>query len=144
MTDIVERLRNRPEHVRVFDHLGRPYGLDKSLEHEAADEIDALRESCERAMLAVGKVVARLHEVESLRINAEAERDKLLESVKLLDALWHEYHDACVSLTEERDRLQKALEKIAARVDRLTGGLTYTEKATRDIARAALKETGHD
>ena len=40
----------------------------------------------------------------------------------------------------ERDRLRGALWKIAARVDRLTGGLTYTEKATRDIARAALGE----
>jgi len=40
---------------------------------------------------------------------------------------------------DEIERLRKALRKIAARVDRLTGGLTYTEKATRDIARAALE-----
>ncbi len=43
MTDIVQRLRNRPEHVEVLDHLNRPYGLAKSLEHEAADEIERLR-----------------------------------------------------------------------------------------------------
>jgi cell division protein FtsB len=41
---------------------------------------------------------------------------------------------------DEIERLRAALEKIAARVDRLTGGLTYTEKAARDIARAALGE----
>ena len=43
MTDIVERLRQRPEHQEVFDHLNRPYGLDVSLEHQAADEIERLR-----------------------------------------------------------------------------------------------------
>jgi cell division protein FtsB len=41
---------------------------------------------------------------------------------------------------DEIERLRAALKKIAARVDRLTGGLTYTEKAARDIARAALGE----
>jgi hypothetical protein len=112
VTDIVERLRAGFEPTDRSSIL-----LSRSIEtlSQAADEIEQLRESCERAMLALDKVVARLYEVESLRINAEA----------------------------ERGRLRVALEKIAARVDRLTGGLTYTEKATRDIARAALGETGH-
>ncbi len=103
MTDIVDRLR-------ALDAWALHDA--KAVMREAADEIEQLRESCERSMLALDKVVARLHEVESLRMSVEA----------------------------ERDRLQKALEKITARVDRLTGGLTYTEKATRDIARAALGE----
>jgi len=47
MADIVKRLRQRDEYDRivVLDHLNRPYGLAKSLEHEAADEIERLREA---------------------------------------------------------------------------------------------------
>lgn len=47
MTDIVDRLRKRDEYDRivVLDHLNRPYGLAKSIEHEAADEIVRLREA---------------------------------------------------------------------------------------------------
>ena len=82
MSDIVERLRLCDEQMVALDHLNRPYGLAKSLEHEAADEIERLR--------------------------------------------------------AERDRLRETLLKIRARVDRLTGGLTYTEKAIRDIANAAF------
>lgn len=37
------------------------------------------------------------------------ERDRLLESVKLLDSLWHEYHDAFVLKLEESDRLRAAI-----------------------------------
>ena len=46
----------------------------------------------------------------------------------------------------EAARLRGALTKIAARIERLTGGLTYTEVAVRGIAGAALaaKEPGHD
>lgn len=43
MIDIVPRLRERPDFDGEVDHLGRPYGLRKSLEHEAADEIEWLR-----------------------------------------------------------------------------------------------------
>jgi hypothetical protein len=43
---------------------------------------------------------------------AADEIERLRDSIKLLDALWHEYHDTCVSLTEERDRLREALRDI--------------------------------
>ena len=48
MTDIVERLRQRDEYDAVLDHENRVYGLAKSLEHEAADEIERLRAEVER------------------------------------------------------------------------------------------------
>lgn len=51
MTDIVTRLRLRDEQMVVLDHLGRPYGLAKSLEHEAADEIDRLWAALHRISL---------------------------------------------------------------------------------------------
>jgi hypothetical protein len=66
------------------------------------------------------------------------ERDRLLESVELLDALWHEYHDACVSQLEENDRLRQALERAA---DTLSDASLLDAWAD---ARAALKETGHE
>jgi hypothetical protein len=43
MSDIVERLRMADVYREVFDHLNRPYGLIKSLDQEAADEIEKLR-----------------------------------------------------------------------------------------------------
>jgi hypothetical protein len=45
MTDIVERLRLCDDQMVALDHLNRPYGLAKSLEHEAADEIERLRDA---------------------------------------------------------------------------------------------------
>lgn len=36
-----------------------------------------------------------------------AEIAELKENVKLLDELWHEYHDDCISLLEERDQLRE-------------------------------------
>lgn len=55
MTDIVERLRQRDEYDRivVLDHLNRPYGLAKSIEHEAADEIERLRAERDYAVAAL-------------------------------------------------------------------------------------------
>ena len=55
MTDIVDRLRKRDQYDRivVLDHLNRPYGLAKSLEHEAADEIERLREALRIAIAAM-------------------------------------------------------------------------------------------
>jgi len=46
MVDILERLRQRDEYEVMLDHLNQPYGLEKSLEHEAADEIGRLRLAC--------------------------------------------------------------------------------------------------
>ena len=56
MTDIVERLRQRDEYEQVLDHLNRPYGLVKSLEHAAADEIDRLRAERDRLRDALTKI----------------------------------------------------------------------------------------
>lgn len=55
MTDIVERLRQRDEYDQVVDHLDRPYGLAKSLEHEAAAEIEWLRGERQRIADELGK-----------------------------------------------------------------------------------------
>ena len=79
--DIVKRLRQRDEYDAVLDHMNQLYGLAKSLEHEAADEIERLRE---------------------------------------------------------------ALEDIADRFDLLDCELTQDARTARDIARAALKETGRE
>jgi hypothetical protein len=44
MTDILMRLlRQRDEYDVALDHESRVYGLEKSLEHAAADEIERLR-----------------------------------------------------------------------------------------------------
>ena len=48
MTDIVEQLRQRDEYDAVLDHEGRVYWLAKSLEHDAADEIERLRAERDR------------------------------------------------------------------------------------------------
>jgi len=47
-------------------------------------------------------------------------------------------------LRAERDRLREALEDIADRFDLLDCELTQDARTARDIARAALKETGHE
>jgi hypothetical protein len=46
--DIVKRLRQRDEYDAVLDHMNQLYGLAKSLEHEAADEIERLRAERDR------------------------------------------------------------------------------------------------
>lgn len=51
--DIVKRLRQRDEYDAMLDHENRVYGLAKSLEHEAADEIERLRDALDAAGLAV-------------------------------------------------------------------------------------------
>ena len=49
LTDIVTRLRLfSSKQMVVLDHLDQPYGLAKSLEHEAADEIERLRAERDR------------------------------------------------------------------------------------------------
>jgi hypothetical protein len=65
--------------------------------------------------------------------------ERLRSPEVFIDAGWMTSPVALLA-ADEIERLRAALEKIAARVDRLTGGLTYTEKAARDIARAALGE----
>ena len=44
MTDIVERLREFPEFVEMINNNYEVYGLDRSIESEAADTIDTLRQ----------------------------------------------------------------------------------------------------
>ena len=86
MTDIVMRLRQRDEcdRIVILDHHDRPlrYGLAKSLEHEAADEIERLRAERDRLASSCGhcgeleRAFARLHE-------AEAERDRLRDALRI-------------------------------------------------------------
>ena len=44
MTDIVERLREFPEFVEMINNNYEVYGLERSIESEAADTIDTLRQ----------------------------------------------------------------------------------------------------
>jgi post-segregation antitoxin (ccd killing protein) len=53
MSDIVERLRLCDDQMVALDHLNRPYGLAKSLEHEAAAEIERLRAERAEAVAAL-------------------------------------------------------------------------------------------
>jgi hypothetical protein len=121
MTDIVDCLRSRPEHVQVFDHLDRPYGLDKSIEHEAADEIERLR----------------------------AERDAAKADLELQRwglAVTRKDRDRAMA---DGDRLRKALRAFLSADDHWLRGNKGGEWAVmmgyaRAKARAALKETGHE
>ena len=56
MTDIVTRLHLRDEYEVMLDHLNQPYGLAKSLEHEAADEIERLRAEATRLRETLDKI----------------------------------------------------------------------------------------
>lgn len=89
------------------------------------------------------------NEIELLR----AERDLLREDIKLLDELWHEYHDACVSQLEENDRLKRALVFAAIPLEAMILGGTdklHTKEMQESISyavntiRTIIKETGHD
>jgi hypothetical protein len=85
MTDIVEKLRQRDEYEVILDHLDRPYGLDKSIEHDAADEIERLRGEKDEW---IGRYQAELDDNHRM-------------------IAW--YKEACT----ERDRLRQALERAA-------------------------------
>jgi hypothetical protein len=82
MTDIVERLRLRDEYEVMLDHLNQPYGLAKSLEHEAADEIERLRTDRDVWRNESIKKQAACEQM-GVRVGAlEAERDKLRKEVR--------------------------------------------------------------
>jgi uncharacterized membrane protein len=54
-------------------------------------------------------------------------------------------HNATLrALVAERDRLREALEDIADRFDLADCEITQDARTARDIARAALGETGHE
>jgi hypothetical protein len=60
------------------------------------------------------------------------------------DGLEYAAADEIERLRAERNRLRGALEDIADRFDLLDCELTQDARTARDIARAALKETGHE
>jgi hypothetical protein len=111
MTDIVTRLHLRDEYEVMLDHLNQPYGLAKSLEHEAADEIERLRKD-----------------------NAD-----ILTTVTEGWDQARKRQDQVRNLEAERDRLRGALQDMLADREAWQIG-----RDTRDRARAALKETGHE
>jgi chromosome segregation ATPase len=150
MTDIVERLR----------------WSFASIDYEAADEIERLRHDLTIARLDRDHARAerdaagmdadmQTREAGNMEHNARvlmAERDAAISlaerhmdekhrTLRQAAEDWNALQQRVKTAKAERDRLRTALQKIATRVDRLTGGLTYTEKATRDIARAALEES---
>ena len=77
--------------------------------------------------------------------NVEAERDQLRENIKLLDGLWHEYHDAYVLQVEENDRLKNDLEAAIMDADmqaREAGNMEYNARVLmteRDEVKADLE-----
>jgi chromosome segregation ATPase len=75
--DIVERLRQRDEYEQVLDHANRPYGLAKSLEHDAADEIERLRAERDEAQAEANAGRQAEHDADQERDEAMAERDRL-------------------------------------------------------------------
>jgi len=89
MTDIVERLRQRDEYEQVLDHENLPYGLVKSLAHDAADEIERLRAERDEAQAEANAGRQAEHDADVERRAVEAERDRLREAI--LDT---EQHDA--------------------------------------------------
>jgi hypothetical protein len=154
MTDIIERLRS-PE---VFIDMG---GMTSPVARLAADEIERLRmgyttlndEVCQRLGKALGYpwfkddqenfpgateesgVCTGEHVAETIAAEA-ARRISSLEA-ELDEAIQrgNDWCDQARKLRDERDRLRWALKKIAR--DRLL------DTEMEEIARAALKETGH-
>ncbi len=110
---------------------------------KTAAGIDEWCKQFERANITLNEKLFALHE--SLE-KTEAERDRLLESVKLLDALWHEYHDACASQLEDNERLKGALLQIASSgVNGESLNLSRIGHAgCINVAKDALKENEHD
>jgi hypothetical protein len=151
MTDIVERLRLCDEQMVALDHLNRPYGLAKSLEHEAADEIERLRAERDAA-------VSKLYNLEALRPHWAKghSTDSVAAQVatSALSQVWTflgvSDQTQCVqklrAVLAERDRLREALQLIADASPNLVGsGPRATEyDKHRRIARVALKEAGHE
>jgi len=84
VTDIVKRLRKRDEYDRlvVLDHLDRPYGLTKSLEHEAADEIERLRAERDRLGQALEEAVQYLEKRKTPRWGSPSEHAAAIRALK--------------------------------------------------------------
>jgi len=120
MTDIVTRLRLCDEQMVALDHLNRPYGLTKSLEHEAADEIDRLR-------------------AERDRLQDREKHFALLLSVPDGGRYRHDWDARLTGLLAERNRLREELRRIAYD-DRVGDEAINLDDTPRAIARAALGE----
>jgi len=84
MSDIVDRLRQRDEYDRivVLDHLNRPYGLAKSIEHEAAEEIERLREVLRLADGAIDAAYAQAHAEHAGHSTTEAKCDAAIAAFR--------------------------------------------------------------
>jgi hypothetical protein len=82
MTDIVERLRQRDEYEQVLDHANRPYGLAKSLAHDAADEIERLRAERDEAQAEANAGRQAEQDADRERDEAIAERDRLRDALQ--------------------------------------------------------------
>ena len=111
MSDIVKRLRQRDEYDAMLDHENRVYGLAKSLEHAAADEIERLLAERDDAQ-------AEANAGRQAEQDADRERDEAMA---------------------ERDRLRVALQHVILWVEQYANPqaiLPYNTKA----ARAALSE----
>jgi hypothetical protein len=89
MTDIVTRLHLRDEYEVMLDHLNQPYGLAKSLEHEAADEIERLRKDNADILTTVTEGWDQARKRQDQVRNLEAERDRLRGALQHLIANVH-------------------------------------------------------
>jgi hypothetical protein len=88
VTDIVERLRQRDEYDAVLDHANRPYGLAKSLEHDAAAEIERVRAERDEAIdqrnaadFVLASALAMIERRSAQRDAARAEVERLNEAL---------------------------------------------------------------
>jgi Ni,Fe-hydrogenase III large subunit len=101
------------------------------------DDLRLLESGARWADSAAADVLERAaDEIERLLV----ERDELQESIKLLDELWHGYHDSYVSQLEKCDRMKDVLHRIS--LGSQNSGTTKEDLGRE--ARAALKEAGHE
>jgi chromosome segregation ATPase len=159
MTDIVEQLRmlqsgaawvcgetaatleDAADEIEQMGARITALEAERNVERANAETLDAIcrRTEAERDA-AIMDADMQAREVGNMEYNARILMDEitqLRENIKLLDGLWHEYHDDCVLHLEEIDRLKESL-SIADAACRTYWGWEYGHDLDDDIPNSSL------
>lgn len=125
MSDLAEQLRTEPEHEIIRDDSGAVRGLEKSLAHQAAAEIDRLRAALQHEADCVEAAKAEIDRLTRERNEARAEREAMAKDAErfrwLLDQelpdwmdVYHQHPDrvrAAIDAKIEQERSEQAKER---------------------------------